>query len=106
MVLNLNWKEHPTREKIYGDLPKVSEVVRGRRLKFAAHCARRLNEPVSRLVFWTPSQGTRSQGRPRLTYPKLLSQDAGIGQDELLNLMQDRGQWRKFIMASDRGRRK
>ena len=98
-VLNLNWRDHPTREEIYGDLPKVSEVVRGRRLNFAAHCARRLNEPVSRLVFWCPQQGARSQGRPRLTYPKLLIQDTGIHQQDLINLMQDRVQWRRFIMA-------
>ena len=28
MVLDLNWKDHPTREEIYGNLPKVSEVAR------------------------------------------------------------------------------
>ena len=106
MVLNLNWKDHPTREEIYAGLPKISEIVRGRRLNFAAHCVRRLKEPVSQLVFWTPTQGRRAQGRPRLTYPTLLSKDAGISQHELRNLMQDRVNWRKFIMASDRGRRK
>ena len=105
-ALNLNWKDHPTREKIYGKLPKVSEVVRGRRLSFAGHCVRRLNEPVSKLVFWCPTQGSRSKGRPRLTYPKLLSQDTGIDQQDLINLMQDRAQWRRFIVASDRGRPK
>ena len=102
MVLNLNWKDHPTREEIYAGLPKISEIVRGRRLNFAAHCVRRLKEPVSQLVFWTPTQGRRAQGRPRLTYPTLLSKDAGISQHELRNLMQDRVNWRKFIMASDR----
>ena len=40
-VLDLNWKDHPTREEIYANLPKVSEVVRERRLNFAAHCSRR-----------------------------------------------------------------
>ena len=89
MVLDLNWKDHPTREEIYGNLPKVSEVVRERCLNFAAHCSRRQNEPVSELVFWMPSQGTRAQGRPRLMYPKLLIQDTGLEPQELLNLMQD-----------------
>ena len=84
----------------------MSEVVRERRLNFAAHCSRRQNEPVSELVFWMHSQGTRAQGRPRLTYPKLLSQDTGLEPQELLHLMQDRTLWRKFIMASDRGRQK
>ena len=95
-----------TKEEIYGDLPKVSEILRDRRLNFAAHCARRPNEPVSCLVFWNPPQGSRSQGRSRVTYPKLLSQDTSIPQQDLLNLMKDRVQGRKFIMASDRGRQK
>ena len=46
MVLDLNWKDHPTREEIYGSLPKVSEVVRERRFNIGAHCSRRQNEPV------------------------------------------------------------
>ena len=78
MVLDLNWKGHHTREEIYGNFPKVFEVVRERRLNFVAHCSRRQNEPVSELVFWMRSPGTRAQGKPRLTYPKLLSQDTGL----------------------------
>ena len=31
---------------------------------------------------------------------------AGLDPPELLSLMQDRTLWRKFIMASDRGRRR
>ena len=34
-----------------------------------------MNEPFSQLVFWCAQQGTRSQGRPGLTYQKLLTQD-------------------------------
>ena len=57
-------------------------------------------------VILCSSQRTRAQGKPRLTYPKLLSQDTGLDPQELLNVMQDRTLWRKLIMASDRGRRK
>ena len=59
----INWTDHPTREEIYGTLPKVSKVVRERCLNFAAHCSRWQNESVSELVFWMPSQGTCAQGR-------------------------------------------
>ena len=106
VVQDLSWKDHPTRETIYGDLPKVSEIVRARRLNFAAHCTRRVNEPVANLVFWNPAQGTRNQGRPRLTYPKLLSLDTGIHHQELPNLMKDRALWRRFFMAYDCGLQK
>ena len=57
-----------------------------------AHYAKRLNEHVLPLVFWNPTQGSRVPERLRLTYPELLSQDAGIRQDDLLNLMKDRVQ--------------
>ena len=93
---------HATREEIYGDLPKVSEVVRGHSLNFAAHCARRLNKTVSQ-VFWCLQQGACSQWRPRLTYPKLLTHDTGIHQQDVLNLSKDRVQWWKFIKNSDCG---
>ena len=105
-LLDLDWKDHPTREEIYGSLPKVSKVVRETCLNFAAHCSRRQNEPVSEPVFWMPAQGTCAQGRQRLMYPKLLSQDIGLEPQELLNFMQDRAMWRKFIMASDWGQQK
>ena len=71
-------------------LPKVSEVLRERRLNLAAYCSKRLNEPVSELVLWTPSQETRAQERLKLTYPKLLSIETDLEPQELLNLMQDR----------------
>ena len=54
MVLDLNWKDHPNRDEINGNLPKISEVVREKRLNFAAHCSRRQNKPVSEFVFWMP----------------------------------------------------
>ena len=33
----LSWKRHPTIQQIYGDLPRVSTIVRSRRLQFAGH---------------------------------------------------------------------
>ena len=50
------------------------------------------NKPVDRLVFWNKPQGSRSQGRPRLTYPKLLSQDTGIPPTRRLTQSHDEGQ--------------
>ena len=86
-------------------LNQAQELLRGHLhgRHITAHCARRLNEPVSRLVFWCAQQGSRSQGRPRLTYQRLLTQGTDIHRQYLINLMQDRIKWRRFIMASDRG---
>ena len=37
-VLNKSWKQHPTKEKLYGNIPVISEIVRERRTKYAGHC--------------------------------------------------------------------
>ena len=39
-VFNVNWKQHITNKELYGSLPKVSEKIRDRRLRFAGHCCR------------------------------------------------------------------
>ena len=59
MVLDLNWKDHPTIwREIYESLPSVRE----RRLNFAAHCSRRQNITVSELVFWTTHKNVVPKG--------------------------------------------
>ena len=37
-VFNINWKQHITNKELYGNVPKVSEKIRDRRLRFAGHC--------------------------------------------------------------------
>ncbi|XP_047486517.1 uncharacterized protein LOC125037418 [Penaeus chinensis] len=39
-ILNISWREHITNEELYKELPKLSENIRTRRLKFAGHCFR------------------------------------------------------------------
>jgi hypothetical protein len=42
-AFNMSWREHLTLEEIYGNLPRISQVLRERRLRFAGHCFRRIN---------------------------------------------------------------
>ena len=67
IVVNVNWKQHLTNQELYGDLPKLTDKIRQRRLRFAGYCSRNLQEPVSRLLHWTPKHGRRKRGRPTLT---------------------------------------
>ena len=46
-IYNLSWMDHPTNASVYGSLPRISEVVRCRRLALAGHTARH-NEPAGR----------------------------------------------------------
>jgi hypothetical protein len=62
---------------------KNSFVLRERRLRFAGHCFRRIDEPAAKLVLWTPTQGRRNCGRPQLDYINQICNDTGFKADEL-----------------------
>ena len=93
----LSWKRHPTIQQIYGDLPRVSTIVRSRRLQFAGHCQRATEEVASSFVLWRPKPNGRRSNK--LSYPDILSRDSGIAQSELDTAMQDRETWRGIVKS-------
>ena len=97
-ALNVRWQDHQTNRELYQNLPKLSTKIRARRLRFAGHCARASDQPVSKCLFWTPHNGHISRGRPRITYTHNLLNETNL-QDtsELLTLMQDRESWKGLI---------
>ena len=34
-ILNKSWQQHPTTEELYGNIPKLSNIIRERRTRFA-----------------------------------------------------------------------
>ena len=74
-VFNVSWSEHLTNRELYGNLPKVTDKIRERRLKLAGHCVRHSEEVASNLVLWQPSQGKPNRGRKRKTYLDNLMND-------------------------------
>ena len=90
-VQNIHWNQHPTKERIYGDLPPIPDTLRRRRLLFAGHCLRAENEIISSLLLWKENIPIRSR---RMTYPQMLSRDRGIGPEDPGNAMLDRDLWK------------
>ena len=45
-VLNIHWKKHPTLNQLYDKLPRISQVLRERRLRLAGHSWRGKNDSV------------------------------------------------------------
>ena len=94
-VLNLSWKSHPSLNDIYGDLPRISSLVRKRRVQFAGHCARASDELISSFVLWKhPSSHRRSR---KLTFPDIISRDTAIPKEDLLTAMTDREYWKGVV---------
>ena len=71
----VHWSDHITNAVLYGDLPKISLVIKRRRLRFAGHCIRAIHQPVSQLVLRQPISGFRRGGASVLTYPKVIQSD-------------------------------
>ena len=97
-AFNVHWKQHMTNQQLYGDLPKITDKIRERRLRFAGHCCRSSDETVSRLLLWNPKHGKRIPGRPSLTYIDQLRLDTGLEASDIRTAMLDRSVWRAITV--------
>ena len=52
MVLNIQWTNKIKNEILYGEIERLSNNIRRRRLLFAGHCLRKEDEVVLYLVLW------------------------------------------------------
>ena len=100
LVLDVNWQQHIRNSTLYGDLEKISDVVRSRRLGLFGHVLRHPEEAANSVVTWKAS--VRRVGRPYLNTLTLLTvldvvcRDTGLLRSELKNAAQDRAMWSKL----------
>ena len=96
-ILGVSWKERKTNKELYGNLTKITDTLRIRRLKFIGHCWRRKNELINKILTWVPKHGKRKRGRPAMNYLDQIRNDTGMSIEELQNTMDDRDKWRKLV---------
>ena len=92
-ILNKSWKQHPTKQQLYGRLPPISKTIQIRRTRHAGHCWRSKNELISDVLQWTPSHGHVFVGRPAWIYQQQLCTDTGCWLEDLSEVMDDRDEW-------------
>jgi len=95
-ALGIDWRQRVTNEELYAGMSRVTERVKERRLVFAGHCYRRIDEAVSGLVLWMPKRGTANRGRSCMNFVDRLVKDS----EDLPNAMKERLVWRKVVGAS------
>ena len=61
-VLGFTWKDRITNDGLYGELSKITAVLKPRRLRSIGHIRRRKEELVCQLLKWEPKQRTRKIG--------------------------------------------
>ena len=81
-ALNIHLSDHQRNVNVYGNIPKISETIRKRRLSLAGHCWRS-NEIVKDLLFWEPTRGKRCKDRPEKTYIHHLTENTDMNQQDL-----------------------
>ena len=61
IILNISWRDKISNKILYIGLPKISEVIRDRRMTIAGHCVRHNDEACHDLIFWQPRNGNKKQ---------------------------------------------
>ena len=89
-ILNKSWRQHPTKQQLYGHLPPVTKTIKVRRTRHEGHCWRSRDERVSDVLLWISSQGRSKAGRPTWTYIQQLCADTGYSPEDLPKAMDDR----------------
>ena len=56
-ISDKSWRQHPTKQQLYGHLPPITETIKIRRTRHAGHCWRSRDEPISDVLLWTTSYG-------------------------------------------------
>ena len=97
LAQSLCWKRNPTISEIYNQLPRVSCLVKSRRVQFAGHCDRADGEVISALLLWRQDYGQRSRGS--LSFPDIISRDTDTRAEDLGTAMQDRSFWSGFVQS-------
>ena len=96
-ILNISWRQHPTRHQLYGHLPPITKTIQVRQTRHAGHCWRSRDELIRDVLLWTPTSGRAKAGRPARTYIQQLCEDTGCSPEGLPEAMNDREKWRERV---------
>lgn len=75
--------------RIYGNIPDISTILHGCRMRFAGRCCRVKHEFVSDLLFWSLSDGARQVARHAPTDTDQLCHDTKGLHNDRATLMQN-----------------
>ena len=96
-ILNKSWRQHLTKQQLYGHLLAITKTIQVRRTRHVGHCWRSNDKLISDILQWTPSHGRAKAGRPARTYIQLFCSDTGCSLEDLPEAMEDRDGWRARV---------
>ena len=96
-ILNKTWRQHPTKQQLYGYLPPITKTIQVRRTRHMVHCWRSRDKLVSDVLLSTPSHGRAKTRWPAQTYTQQLCEDTGCSPGDLLEAMNNREGWQERV---------
>ena len=96
-ILKRSWRQHSTKQQLYGHLPPIMKTIRVRWTRHAGHCWRSMNKLISHVLQWAPSHGRVKAGQPARTYIQQLCEDTGRSPEDLPDAMNDRERWQERV---------
>ena len=86
VILNKSWRQHPTKQHLYGHLPPITKTIKIRRTRHDTAG----EEGTSDALLWTPSYGRAKAELPSRTYIQQLWADTGCSLVDLPEAMDNR----------------
>ena len=96
-ILNKSWRQHPTKQQLYGYQPPITKTIQIRRTRHAGHCWRSRDELINDVLLWTPSHGRAKAGRSARTYIQQLCEYTGCSHEDLPEAMDDSERYRERV---------
>ena len=96
-ILNKSWRQHHTKQQLYGHLRPIAKTIQVRRTRHAELCWRSKNELINNIHLWTSSHRRPKAGRPDRTYIQQLCADTEYSLEDLSGAMDDRDGWREMV---------
>ena len=88
-ILNKSWKQHLTKQQLYGHLPFISTTIQIRRKRNDGHCLRSKDKLISDVHLWTSLHGRASVGRLTRTCLQQVYADTRFSLEDLPGAMND-----------------
>ena len=64
-ILIKSWRQHPTKQQLYGNRPPITKTIKVWLTGHAGHCWRSKDKLINDVLLWTPSHGREKAGQPR-----------------------------------------
>ena len=96
-ILNKSWRQHPSKQQLYGHLPPITKTIKITPTRHAGHWWRSRDELISDVFLWAPSHGWAKAGRPARTYIEQLCADTGWSPEDQPEAMDDKEGWQDRV---------